>query len=140
LKHIFDNAFMPETSDNAVASLAKMIYINPSLIPLNVVLPVIFKVVPLKGDFEEEKAIVKMILFLFDTNLSALNGLEDASIGLLIDGLMNIKKYKLPEDIANASVVVLKKLMEDEAGRKLIEGHAGKLSQNELVQLDALLK
>ena len=68
LKFIFDNAFIVEASDNAVASLSKMIYTNSSLIPLNIVLPVIFKVVPLKGDVEEEKVIIKMILNLFESS------------------------------------------------------------------------
>ena len=113
-----------------------MIYTNSSLIPLNIVLPVIFKVIPLKGDLDEEKVIIKMILNLFDSSkkffndeckffkiidLAALNSFENASIGVLIDGLINRPKYKLPEELANASIIVLKKLMEDANCRKLIE-------------------
>jgi len=117
-----------------------MIFTNSSLIPLNLVLPVIFKAIPLKGDVEEEKVVIKMILYLFDTNLQALNGFEETSIGVLIDGLVEATKYKLTEELAQASVIVLKKLAADENCTKIIQNFAAKLPQDQLVELDNLLK
>ncbi|KAH9771468.1 Importin N-terminal domain-containing protein [Citrus sinensis] len=47
--------------DNAAGAVARMIMVNPQSIPLNQVLPVLLKVLPLKEDFEESMAVYNCI-------------------------------------------------------------------------------
>ncbi|KAH9706940.1 Importin N-terminal domain-containing protein [Citrus sinensis] len=47
--------------DNAAGAVARMIMVNPQSIPLNQVLPVLLKVLPLREDFEESMAVYNCI-------------------------------------------------------------------------------
>lgn len=81
LKEILENSTLQDTRDNAMSALGRMIYTNPSLVPLEVVrkiyqmdflleqvVPGIVKEMPLRGDPKEERTLVKMLVFLFETS------------------------------------------------------------------------
>lgn len=138
LKQIFDTATLEDTKDNAVAAIARMTYTQPAKMPLNLVVPTIMGALPFKGDVQENKAAVKMIIFLLEQSnfcefiisslklflldAQALNGYEEKAITVLIDAVVNWSKYKLKEKYIKACGVTLKALgNSNEQIKKIIE-------------------
>lgn len=68
LRIIFENSTIPDTRDNAISSLARMVYTNPGLVPLSMVVPNLMSELPLKGDPKEHRCCIKMLIFLLETS------------------------------------------------------------------------
>lgn len=58
--------------DNVVGAIARLIIANYSILPLDQVFPVFVSQLPLKEDFEENKAVFKSILTLYEAGHSIL--------------------------------------------------------------------
>lgn len=138
LQPFFANAFEPATVDNAVAAVCRMIIANPSFIPLETVLPVLYSKLPLKDDFDEFKTVIRLIVHLYSNpglNLSVYN---EMSLKLLIEAVIvdsnDADKYKIdPElrDKAKALIISFK-------GQPLLESLIAALapeSQNVLIKI-----
>ncbi|XP_076248556.1 importin-4 [Calliopsis andreniformis] len=73
---VLSNAIAKEshagTRDNVVGAIARLIIANYSILPLEEIFPVFVNQLPLKEDFEENKAVFKSILTLYEAGHSIL--------------------------------------------------------------------
>jgi len=140
LRVIYENSVLAHTKDNAIAAIARMVYSNPSLVPLNMIVPAIVKEMPLQADPKENRTLIKMLVCLFETNIEILNGMEERCIELLIDGVAERKKYKIKDQsLIKAIGMILKKLSENDGAKQIIQRTASKLSQENVNALTELL-
>lgn len=113
LQPFFTSEFEPATVDNAVAAICRMILGNPTAVPLDTAVPVIFSKLPLKDDFDEFKTVTKFIVYLIESgyNLAAFNELI---IKILIEGAVvqsqDPDKYKIPEEVTHKVLQILRNL------------------------------
>jgi len=140
LRVIYENATLPDTRDNAIAAIARMVYTHPTEVPLNMIVPAMVKEMPLKGDPKEERTLIKMLIFLFETNIEILNGMEEKCIELLVDAVIQRKEYKIKdENMLKAIGLILKKLSENDGAKRIIQNLAAKLSQENVSILTELI-
>lgn len=66
LKHVFDNCDQAG-KDNAASSLCRVIMSFPELVPIENAMDTVLSICPLTGDEEEERFILKCIVFLSTT-------------------------------------------------------------------------
>lgn len=69
--------------DNAVGAVSRMVFKNPSAVPLDQVLPVLFTALPLTQDFLENRPFFRMLFNLFQTQPQVLQPYMDQILLLL---------------------------------------------------------
>jgi len=69
LRVIYENSVLAHTKDNAIAAIARMVYSNPSAVPLSMIVPPIIKEMPLQADPKENRTLIKMLVCLFETSI-----------------------------------------------------------------------
>ncbi|KAI8388178.1 armadillo-type protein [Radiomyces spectabilis] len=67
---LFHNQSLPNTTDNAAGSVARLILAHPDAVPLDQVLPVFTNALPLKADFAENEPVFNCLFQLFRSNNS----------------------------------------------------------------------
>ncbi|OBZ84924.1 putative importin subunit beta-4 [Choanephora cucurbitarum] len=68
LHPLFQNQPVPNITDNATGSVARLILARPEAVPLDQVLPVFLNVLPLKADFAENEPVFNCLFSLFRAN------------------------------------------------------------------------
>lgn len=99
----------PALSDNACGAAARMILNSPESVPLEHVLPLMYKALPIKVDFEESENVYNSIFFLFSTNHKVLgmDGVIPMTVNIFSQALAN---PRLPASVQNTMVMLLKAL------------------------------
>ena len=69
--------------DNSAGCVARMIKRYPSQVPLDEVLPALVKLLPLREDYEENTAVFDMIVALYQSNNTAMQGLTQQLLPIL---------------------------------------------------------
>lgn len=84
LSHCVANEQHAGVLDNICGALARVILLNPSLVPLHEVLPVFIQYLPLREDFDENMAVFKCFTMVYQLGNDAILPLVDriAVIGL----------------------------------------------------------
>jgi hypothetical protein len=68
LAPLFTDQRLPNVTDNACGAVSRMILKHPNAVPLDQVLPVLLRALPLKKDFVENKPVFDCIYSLFKSN------------------------------------------------------------------------
>ncbi|XP_043514170.1 importin-4-like isoform X1 [Frieseomelitta varia] len=86
---VLSNAIYKESHaaarDNIVGAIARLIIVNYSKIPLDQIFPIFVKQLPLKEDFEENKAVFKSILTLYEAGHPILYPHMETLLGVAVN-------------------------------------------------------
>ena len=121
LKGVFDRAKDQACKDNAAAALCRIILVAPDQVPLPQAIQTILNTAPFTGDEEEEKTILEMLVFLVQQQGDLLLAHIQKVVALLIDGLANIKKYKLKPELEGKVAGIVRQLAANEQYKALME-------------------
>jgi len=116
----------PETVDNAVAAVCRMVYSNPQSLPLDQVLPALFEQLPIKADIGEVQTVLKCVCFLFENGYD-MSAYLQKSIKMLVEGVVmsvqDPENFKVEEPVKTRALNVLKGYTNDphfqEVGSKM---------------------
>lgn len=85
LAPLFNNtALIPNLIDNACGAVARMILSHPEALPLDQVLPVFLRALPLRKDFEENKTVYPALFTLYQQHFQKFEAVLTASLPLLV--------------------------------------------------------
>eukprot|EP01016_Furgasonia_blochmanni_P051553 TRINITY_DN812_c0_g1_i25.p1 TRINITY_DN812_c0_g1~~TRINITY_DN812_c0_g1_i25.p1 ORF type:complete len:697 (+),score=266.54 TRINITY_DN812_c0_g1_i25:139-2229(+) len=141
LKHVIESASLLEARENAISAFCKMGYTSPDKVPLQEVIPTIFKFVPFKGDVLEIATLVKFFIFILQQNAALIKDYFDTVMAIFIDAVINHGTYGFTNELYTTTLGVLKNLVNaDEGVHKVVEALVLKLSEAERTKFMAVFQ
>lgn len=114
LKATFEKSKLQATKDNAAAAICRIAMAYPNFIPIEHGFAQILDICPLAGDEQEERTIIQLILYLADKKPDLVVSYMNKCIQLLLDALLQLKKYRIKDEMKSKTILLIKNLASQE--------------------------